>query len=64
MKVKIKEYFGELPDYLMLGKVYEVSLSEGFESLYDLEDDDGDTLNILLEGCSFLNEGSWEIVNE
>lgn len=64
MKVKIKEYFGELPNYLTLEKIYDVTPSVGFEDLYNLRDDVGDTLNIDLEDCIHLNNGSWEIVNE
>ena len=64
MKVKIKECFGDLPNYLTLGKVYKVTPSVGFEDLYDLRDDVGDTLNIDLEDCVHLNNGSWEVVSE
>ena len=64
MKVKIKHFNGELPHYLTLNKVYKVTPSVGFEDLYDLRDDVGDTLNIGLEDCAHLNYGSWEIVNE
>lgn len=64
MKVKIKECFGELREYLTLNKVYEISLQRGFEDLYNLEDDHGDTLNIVIEDCAHLNGGSWEVVNE
>lgn len=64
MKVKIKHFNGKLPHYLTLNKVYKVTPSVvGFEDLYDLRDDVGDTLNIDLEDCAHLNGGSWEVVN-
>ena len=63
MKVKIKSFNGELPDYLTLGKVYE------FDSWSDdndgsIQDDLGMGLYIFLDCCDFLNGGSWEVVNE
>lgn len=64
MKVKIKHFNGELPKYLTLDKVYEVSLTEGFKDLYDLKDDDEYTFSIRIEGCARLNGGSWEVVDE
>lgn len=64
MKIRIKTYNGDLPSYLTVGKVYEVSPSEGFDGLYDLIDDTSDTLNIDIDDCIHLNGGSWEIVNE
>ena len=64
MKIKIKNFNGELPDYLTVGEVYEVSPSYGFDGLYDLVDDTKDTLNIDIDDCVHLNGGSWEIINE
>lgn len=61
MKIRIKSHNGELPDYLTVGKVYDVNPSEGFDGLYDLIDDHGDTINIDLDDC-IHSGGSWEVV--
>ena len=63
MKIKIKSFNGDLPDYLTLGKVYE------FDSWSDdndgsIQDDLGMGLYIFLNYYDFLNGGSWEVVNE
>jgi hypothetical protein len=63
MKVKIKEYFGELPDYLTLEKTYEVEEVLDVH-LFLVGDDNGDAMIVFTEDCGFLNGGSWEIVNE
>ena len=63
MKVKIKEYFGELPDYLTLGKLYKVEEVLDVH-LFLVEDDNGDAMIVFTEDCGFLNGGSWEVVNE
>lgn len=63
MKVKIKEYFGELPDYLTEDKLYEVGEILDVH-LFSVDDDNGDTMIIFTEDCGFLNGGSWEIVSE
>ena len=63
MKVKIKECFGELID-LTEGKLYEVTHSFSDGDL-GIEDDDGFWfITRAYEPCSFLNGGSWEVVNE
>ena len=63
MKVKIKEYFGEIPDYLTLGKEYDFDKwSEDNDG--SIQDDIGLGLYIFLDCCDFLNGGSWEVVSE
>lgn len=62
MKIRIKN--GSPPSYLTAGKAYEVDPSAGFDGLYDLVDDTGDTLNIDIEDCAHLNGGSWEVVRD
>lgn len=62
MKVRIKIFNGELPDYLTLGKFYEVL--NGDELGCDIVDDVGDILRIYPLCSSHLNDGSWEIVND
>ena len=62
MKVKIKSFNGELPS----------CFSEGVEYIVDsyvIGDDDGWVIGddgedhyILINGCLYLNGGSWEIV--
>ena len=61
MKVKIKSFNGELPDYLTLGKVYEFEKwdDDGFGGI---QDDIGLGLMINTEVCDFLNGGSWEVL--
>ena len=63
MKIKIKSYYGELPEYLTLGKVYE------FDKWSDdndggIQDDIGIGLYIFLDECDFLGGGSWEVVDD
>ena len=53
MKIKIKSYYGDLPEYLTLGKVYE------FDKWSDdndgsIQDDIGIGLYIFLDECDFL----------
>ena len=64
MKVKIKKFFGDLPSYLTLSKVYEVfdyhkEMGTGY-----ILDDEGYEITFKLYGSAHLNYGSWEIVNE
>lgn len=58
MKVRIKS--GDCPSYLTVGKVYEARKVGKIK--YFIEDDEGDDLICKLDNCSFLNGGSWEIV--
>ena len=62
MKVKIKSFNGSLPEYLTEGKEYDVIKCGTYWC--DIVDDDGDDVFILLDGCEFLNGGSWEVVSE
>ena len=63
MKIRIKDYFGDLVD-LTLGKSYEVTHDFGDGDLA-VEDDDGFwVITRAYEPCSFLNGGSWEVVSE
>ena len=64
MKVKIKSVIGDLPDYLTLGKVYEVMKTETNEGVGTIISDDGYEMTLIMEGTSDLNGGSWEVVNE
>lgn len=63
MKVKIKNYFGELND-LTAGNIYEVThkFSDGDIGIKD----DVGFLFITRpnEPCAFLNGGEWEVVDE
>ena len=63
MKVKIKSFNGELPDYLTLGKVYEVvSILLDGGNFPRIVTDDGFKLILCLYSCDYLNGGSWKIV--
>ena len=62
MKVKIKSFNGELPSCFSEGVEYVVC-----STVIDLDGcwvfgDDGEEHYILINGCSYLNGGSWEIV--
>ena len=61
MKVKIKSFNGELPEYLTQGKVY--NASQRSEFTFFIEDDEGYVWMCLFDNCPNLNGGSWEIVD-
>lgn len=59
MKIKIKNFNGELPDYLTVGKEYECFVNFGDISF---PDDIGVQIYIDMDICCHLNGGSWEVV--
>jgi hypothetical protein len=62
MKVRIKSFNGELPDYLTLWKEYEVFTTSDMWS-YVIKNDINKNLIIFnFKKCKHLNGGSWEIV--
>lgn len=61
MKVKIKSFNGELPEYLTVGKEYVFTISAN-EKGGTFVNDYGDVTYINLECSCHLNDGSWEIV--
>lgn len=61
MKIKIKNFNGELPDYLTMGKVYDFNKT-GLKSGY-IYYDDGSYDYIFIDKSNHLNGGSWEIVD-
>lgn len=63
MKVKIKNFSGELPSYLSADKIYEVVTPMNYLGLAQIYTDDGFLCNVqLLSESIRLNGGSWEIV--
>ena len=62
MKVMIKSFIGELPEYFTIDKIYECKPRS--EHTFFLEDDEGYVLLCLFSYCPNLNGGSWEVVNE
>ena len=60
MKVKIKSFNCELPEYLTLGKVYDVI--HGCGIYVDIAGDDGFPVFLDINDCSHLNGGSWEVI--
>ena len=62
MKIKIKSFNGELPDYFTIDKVYEAKHRS--EHTFFLDDDEGYMLLCLYDNCPNLNGGSWEVVDE
>lgn len=55
MKVKIKSFDGELPDYLTEGKEYKVYLNHDITMI---ETDDKHIAYIDIDKCRYLNGGS------
>lgn len=60
MKVRIKTFYGELPDYFTEGKVYP-AMHRSEYSFY-VFDNDGDSILCAYNNCHHLNGGSWEVV--
>ncbi len=60
MKIKIKSYNGELPDYLTLDKEYEFTPLKSYCGLVTV--DNGLEYFTYLVGTSHLQGGSWEVV--
>ena len=64
MKVRIKSFNGELPEYLTDGKVYEVTnYDSNLDSGY-VVDDLGSKIITILNKTAHLNGGSWEVIDE
>lgn len=62
MKVKIKNFNGELPSCFREVVEYVVCSADiDLDGGWVVGDDDEDHY-ILINGCSYLNGGSWEIV--
>lgn len=61
MKVKIKSFNGELPSCFSEGVDYVVDNTDDLDGGYAYGDD-GEYHYILMNECSYLNGGSWEIV--
>lgn len=60
MKVKIKNFNGELPEYFTIDKAY--GAKHRSEHTFFLDDDEGYRLMCLYDNCPNLNGGSWELV--
>ena len=65
MKVKIKSFNGELPSCFSEGVEYDlnkpvVDALGGW--VFGDDGENGEYHYILINGCSYLNGGSWEIV--
>ena len=61
MKVKIKSCNGEFPSCFSEGAEYFVEDTNDLDGCW-IFGDDGEDHYILINGCSYLNGGSWEIV--
>jgi hypothetical protein len=63
MKIQIKN--GYCPNYLTLGKVYEVVDEDEYpqDGLFTINCDYGSPLTIFLPSCPHLNGGEWELVD-
>lgn len=63
MKVRIKSFNGDLPEYLTFGKEYEVHKTIKNRIISRIRNDRGHLISVNLNhGCVYLNGGSWEIV--
>ena len=62
MKIKIKNFNGELPSYLTVGKVYRVGGRRGNNELL-LRDDNNQKIYVRITDNIHLNGGSWEVVD-
>lgn len=60
MKVKIKSFNGELPDYLTAGKKYEFKKLKEYCGLVTV--DNGLEYFTYLNGSCHLNGGDWEVL--
>jgi len=64
MKIKIKSYFGDLPEYLKLNELYEVSRVDS-QGVATAKTGSGIYFDAcLLAPSERLNGGMWEIVDE
>ena len=63
MKVKIKNFNGELPEYLTQGKEYMVAGISGTGRMFWAFSDDKQLDCFLFNECEHLNGGSWELVD-
>ena len=61
MKVKIKSFNGELPRCFSEGVVYIVDNTEDLYGGWVYGNDD-EAHFIQINGCSYLNGGSWDVV--
>ena len=62
MKIRIKNYNGELPSYFNKEKIYKANQRSDYTFI--LEDDEGCLWMCLFDNCPNLNGGSWEVVSE
>ena len=61
MKIRIKTYNGELPDYLTVGREYTVvDVVDCFNRTLLINSG----IEIHTNDCEHLSGGSWEIINE
>ena len=61
MKVRIKSFNGDLPEYFTQGRHYKASQRSEFT--FFIEDDEGCVWMCLFDDCPNLNGGSWEVVD-
>lgn len=62
MKIKIKNFNGELPYYLDDKKEYEVEYIMGGSIFITTGFDDPEYVSVTLDNCQHLNGGSWEFL--
>ena len=62
MKIKIKSFNVDLPEYLTIGKVYEFKKLKSYCGLVVV--DNGDEYFTYLKGSVHLGGGSWEVVDD
>ena len=64
MKIRIKSFNGELPEYLTAGRIYDVVKMPDSMHRVVINDNNGNRMSTNLYKSGYLNGGSWEIVDE
>ena len=60
MKIKIKNFNGELPQYLNKDKQYVIEYISGDSYFITTGFDDPEYISVTMDNCKHLNGGSWE----
>lgn len=66
MEVRVNKVPGEI-GYLTENKTYHVKSCDrksNGQIYFVIEDDEGDEINCMMQGCPHLRGGNWEVVSE
>ena len=64
MKIRIKSFNGELPEFLTAGRVYDVVKVPDSMHRVVINDNNGNRMSTNLYKSGYLNGGSWELVDD